>query len=293
MTEPSHCRTLWTSENAQAFGQVGRGCWMDVAQTNPAGAQDGTGSRALRRCNPGIENEWRKHGNGNENEPRHPLYPLPPPRTSGGRYRTRAVSATGAARPGLEFERYFSTAGLDPFEAVEWETRDALIGNEKGEKVFEQKGVEVPKFWSQTATNVVVSKYFRGELGTPQRETSVRQLIGRVVDAMTQWGRDGRLLRLRGERRDLPRGAGPHSAQPVCLLQLAGVVQRRHRGPAAVLGLLHQLGRGHDAVDPRPRQDRGHALQVRLGHRLEPLLAALLARELSPVAARLPVRSPS
>ena len=63
--------------------------------------------------------------------------------------------------------------------------------NEKGEKVFEQKGVEVPKFWSQTATNVVVSKYFRGELGTAQRETSVRQLIGRVVDSMTRWGREG------------------------------------------------------------------------------------------------------
>ncbi|MBP9144766.1 MAG: vitamin B12-dependent ribonucleotide reductase [Thermoanaerobaculia bacterium] len=102
-----------------------------------------------------------------------------------------AAAAPGATRAGLEFERYFSTAGVDPFDAVEWETRDALIGNEKGEKVFEQKGVEVPKFWSQTATNVVVSKYFRGELGTPQRETSVRQLIGRVVDAMTRWGRDG------------------------------------------------------------------------------------------------------
>ena len=102
-----------------------------------------------------------------------------------------AVSAPGAVKTGLEFERHFSTPGLDPFEAIEWETRDALIGNEKGEKVFEQKGVEVPKFWSQTATNVVVSKYFRGELGTPQRETSVRQLISRVVDSMTGWGREG------------------------------------------------------------------------------------------------------
>ncbi|MEO8195960.1 MAG: vitamin B12-dependent ribonucleotide reductase [Thermoanaerobaculia bacterium] len=114
-----------------------------------------------------------------------------PPGTPGGVAEPETLEVAGALRAGLEFERYFSTPGLDPFDAVEWETRDALIGNEKGEKVFEQKGVEVPKFWSQTATNVVVSKYFRGELGTPQRETSVRQLIGRVVDAMTRWGRDG------------------------------------------------------------------------------------------------------
>ncbi len=114
-----------------------------------------------------------------------------PPGIPAGVAEPETLEVAGTVRAGLEFERYFSTPGLDPFEAVEWETRDALIGNEKGEKVFEQKGVEVPKFWSQTATNVVVSKYFRGELGTPQRETSVRQLIGRVVDAMTRWGREG------------------------------------------------------------------------------------------------------
>ena len=114
-----------------------------------------------------------------------------PPGLPGGVSEPEATVAPGAGRAGLVFERYFSSPGLDPFEAVEWELRDALIGNEKGEKVFEQKGVEVPKFWSQTATNVVVSKYFRGELGTPQRETSVRQLIGRVVDSMAGWGREG------------------------------------------------------------------------------------------------------
>ncbi len=94
-------------------------------------------------------------------------------------------------RKGLHFERRFTGPGDDPFELVEWEVRDAVIGDEKGNKVFEQKGVEVPKAWSQTATNVVVSKYFRGQLGTPERETSVRQLIGRVADTMTGWGRDG------------------------------------------------------------------------------------------------------
>jgi ribonucleoside-diphosphate reductase alpha chain len=102
-----------------------------------------------------------------------------------------AVAAAGEAkdpRRGLRFRRHFSEPDVDPFDAVEWEIRDALIANEKGETVFEQKGVEVPRFWSQTATNVVVSKYFRGHLGTPERETSVRQLIGRVADTIRDWG---------------------------------------------------------------------------------------------------------
>jgi len=86
---------------------------------------------------------------------------------------------------GLRFERYYTRPGVSPFDEVEWETRDAVISNEKGEKVFEQQGVEIPSAWTQTATNVVVSKYFRGQLGTPERETSVRQLIGRVADTMT------------------------------------------------------------------------------------------------------------
>jgi ribonucleoside-diphosphate reductase alpha chain len=91
----------------------------------------------------------------------------------------------------LRFERLYTTAGVHPFDAVEWEIRDAVIGNERGERVFEQKGVEVPKFWSQTATNVVVSKYFRGPIGTPQRESSVRQLIARVADTIAGWGKLG------------------------------------------------------------------------------------------------------
>jgi len=92
---------------------------------------------------------------------------------------------------GLEIKRLFTEVGVDPFRAISWEQRDALITNEKGEVVFEQKGVEFPDFWSQTATNVVVSKYFRGSMGSPERESSVRQLIGRVVDTMTGWGVDG------------------------------------------------------------------------------------------------------
>ena len=104
---------------------------------------------------------------------------------------TTGPAKAEAPRKGLHFERRFTGPGDDPFDLVEWEVRDAVIGDEKGNKVFEQKGVEVPKAWSQTATNVVVSKYFRGQLGTPERETSVRQLIGRVSDTLTAWGREG------------------------------------------------------------------------------------------------------
>jgi ribonucleoside-diphosphate reductase alpha chain len=90
---------------------------------------------------------------------------------------------------GLEFVRYFSNEGIDPFDEVEWDIRSAVIGNEKGQVVFEQRDVEVPRFWSQQATNIVVSKYFRGQIGTPERERSVKQLIGRVVDTITAWAR--------------------------------------------------------------------------------------------------------
>jgi ribonucleoside-diphosphate reductase alpha chain len=91
--------------------------------------------------------------------------------------------------PGLEFPRFFSREGIDPFDEVEWEMRSAVIGNEKGAVVFEQRDVEFPRFWSQQATNIVVSKYFRGQVGTPERERSVKQLIGRVVDTITAWSR--------------------------------------------------------------------------------------------------------
>jgi ribonucleoside-diphosphate reductase alpha chain len=100
-----------------------------------------------------------------------------------------ARSRKSQAAPGLEFPRFFTVAGSDPFDMVEWELRDAIIGNEKGTVVFEQRGVEMPKSWSQQATNIVVSKYFRGHIGSPERERSVKQLIGRVVDTITEWAR--------------------------------------------------------------------------------------------------------
>ncbi len=88
---------------------------------------------------------------------------------------------------GLTFERRWTRPGVHPYDEITWEYRTAGIANESGKSVFEQKDVEVPDFWSQLATNVVVSKYFRGHLGTPERETSVRQLIDRVVNTITAW----------------------------------------------------------------------------------------------------------
>jgi ribonucleoside-diphosphate reductase alpha chain len=93
------------------------------------------------------------------------------------------------ARRGLTVGRYFTTRGVDPAEEMVWELRTAAITGEGGSVIFEQKEVEVPKSWSMLATNVVASKYFRGALGSPLREKSVRQLVSRVVKTISAWGR--------------------------------------------------------------------------------------------------------
>jgi len=102
--------------------------------------------------------------------------------SSGGR------QPAAAKKGGIALTRFFTRPGVDPMSEVGWEFRSAVIAGEDGRVVFEQQGVEVPRGWSQTATNVVVSKYFRGPLGSPKRETSVRQLISRVTDTITGWG---------------------------------------------------------------------------------------------------------
>src|SRR5689334_10242981 len=101
-------------------------------------------------------------------------------------------------RTGVQFQRYFTARlepGKTPYDEVAWETRTASIGNDKGAVIFEQRDVEVPADWSQTATNIVASKYFHGKIGTPQRETSVRQLVGRVVNTIAEWGAEQRYFR--------------------------------------------------------------------------------------------------
>jgi ribonucleoside-diphosphate reductase alpha chain len=101
--------------------------------------------------------------------------------------RTEARASAVEKRTGLSFRRYFTKAGRHPYDAVTWERRSAVINDEKGQPVFEQHGVEVPATWSQTATNIVASKYFRGALGSPERERSVKGLISRVVDTIRSW----------------------------------------------------------------------------------------------------------
>ena len=101
------------------------------------------------------------------------------------------IKSSTNTHTGIAFPRYFTArleAGKTPYDELQWETRTASIGNDKGSVIFEQRDVEVPVDWSQTATNIVASKYFHGKLGSPERETSVAQLVERVVDTIARWG---------------------------------------------------------------------------------------------------------
>ncbi|HLJ18018.1 MAG TPA: vitamin B12-dependent ribonucleotide reductase [Bryobacteraceae bacterium] len=105
-------------------------------------------------------------------------------------------------RAGMSFPRYFTSrlqAGRSPYDELQWEIRTATIGNDKGAVIFEQRDVEVPADWSQTATNIVASKYFHGKIGSPDREHSVAELVHRVVDTIADWGRDQRYFKTPGD----------------------------------------------------------------------------------------------
>ncbi|MFQ5663762.1 MAG: vitamin B12-dependent ribonucleotide reductase, partial [Terriglobia bacterium] len=112
----------------------------------------------------------------------------------------REVVSSSKAQAGLTFQRRFTRAGVSPYDEVQWERRTAAIINEGGEVIFEQTDVEVPVDWSQTATNIVASKYFHGKRGTPERESSVRQLVGRVADTLARWGEAGGYFATPGDR---------------------------------------------------------------------------------------------
>src|SRR5450756_3149622 len=109
-----------------------------------------------------------------------------------GNHKPAAGRAQSGKVAGLRFDRFFTPPGSHAFDLIEWERRTAGITGEKGQVIFEQKDVEVPRSWSQLAINVVAQKYFRGGADTPERETSVRQLIDRVVETLAGWGREGR-----------------------------------------------------------------------------------------------------
>jgi len=106
-----------------------------------------------------------------------------------------AVPATKKKAPGLTFKRFFTKAGVSPYDELEWELRLAQITDSKGGIIFEQKDVEVPKDWSMTATNIVASKYLHGPLGTPERESGVRALVTRVAETIRDWGMAGGYFR--------------------------------------------------------------------------------------------------
>ena len=114
--------------------------------------------------------------------------PQPSPADSGSAA-APLTETTDRRTIGLRVARHFTTPNRDPFDEVGWEKRDAVISGENGDVVFEQRDVDIPQPWSQLATNVVVSKYFRGPLGTPSRESSARHMIGRVVQTITNWGK--------------------------------------------------------------------------------------------------------
>ena len=116
-----------------------------------------------------------------------PVVPAESTARSDNRTEPRTEPRSEKRSKGLSFKRFFSTEGIHPFHQIEWDTRTAIINDERGRPVFEQKNVEAPKSWSQTATNIVASKYFRGLLGSPERETSVKQLISRVVETIAGW----------------------------------------------------------------------------------------------------------
>ena len=247
-----------------------------------------------------------------------------------GRRRSSTVTATRTSRSDapqgkktLSVERTFSDPNTSPFDQIEWERRTAEITDDAGKVIFKQENVEVPKSWSLLATKVVVSKYFYGEQGTPERETSVRQLIHRICRTIADWGvKDGYFTKAGG--RGLLRRADLAVPEPVRRVQFAGLVQRRALSPvsasatppaaatgsidrkhghgragedpiriSAVQRLLHPVRRGQHGVHHAPGPQRGDALQVRLRHRHRPFAHPLRARRSSAAAAGPAVRCPS
>src|SRR3982750_2720830 len=120
--------------------------------------------------------------------------------------KTPLVSRRKEERTGVSFPRFFTAkleAGKTPYDLISWELRTSTIGSDKGSVIFEQRDVEVPAEWSQTATNIVASKYFHGRIGTPERETSVGKLVHGVVDTIADWGRDGNYFKTKDDVQNL------------------------------------------------------------------------------------------
>ena len=206
--------------------------------------------------------------------------------------RKQTKERKAAVRGGLSIPRYFTTPGVDPADEMAWELRTAGITGEDGKVVFEQKDIEVPKSWSMLATNVVASKYFRGTPGTPERETSVRQLVARVVDTITRWGERGRLLR----HRDRPRRPSTPSSPT------SSSTRRRpstRRSGSTSASRSTRSARPASSTRSTTRWSRilglakteGMLFKYGSGTGLQPLPHPLVARSCSPAAAPPPARS--
>ena len=185
----------------------------------------------------------------------------------------RATSkTTRTTEQGLAIERRFTTEGTHPYDELEWELRDAIIGD-PADPAFEQRGVEFPKTWTQNATNIVAQKYFRGQPGSPERETSVKQMVSRVAGRIAEAGREAGYFATRRGRRRLRGRADLDPGQPEGRLQQPGLVQRRLEAARlrAGLGLLHPQRRGRHGLDPLLEHQGGHHLQGRIGLGHQPL----------------------
>ena len=185
-------------------------------------------------------------------------------------------------RLAIGLNRLFTTPGHHPFEQVAWERRDARISNWKdGTVAFEQRDVEFPVGWSLNATNIVAQKYFRGTLGTAERETSLKQVIDRVADTITAWGTDGGYFvdeaeaeTFRNELKYILVTQRAAFNSPVWFnIGVKGV-------PSAGERLLHLVGRRHDGLDPELVPGRGRDLQGRLRGGRQPVPKIRSSKEL-------------
>ena len=189
---------------------------------------------------------------------------------------TEKARAKKTSPSGLTFPRFFTEAGIDPFDEIEWEFRAAVIGSENGNVVFEQRDVEIPKSWSQQATNIVVSKYFRGQIGTPEREHSVRQLIGRVVNTITEWGRSNKYF---ASEEDLQ--AFSDDLKHILVYQKAAFNSPVwfncgfEKAPQCSACFINSVQDTMDSILTLARTE-GHAVQVRLRHGHQPLADPLV-----------------
>ena len=174
--------------------------------------------------------------------------------------------------PGLTIERLYTTPGVHPYDEVTWERRDVVQTNWKtGEIVFEQRGAEFPDFWSVNASTIVTTKYFRGAVGTPEREHSLRQLLDRVVLTYVKAGREHGYFATEDDAIVFEHELTYMLLHQVFSFNSPGVVQRGHRVAAAGQRLLHPQRRRHDGLDPQLVQGGGPDLQGRLRCRPQPL----------------------